>query len=255
MNKSKPLLMNGTKIQNDIIINNRVDSDDSFEVYSLNGDKGYLYIFKDIERKDIVNTRKRHNIIDVKTLEGEYLGVIFDDYSRTIESNIKKEITELVGLDSVAGMKKLKELLISEVINPLKDPEKYKKFKIGIPNGILLYGPPGCGKTYTVTKLAEELGYNYIYVKGSDVSSPYIHGGVEKISRLFDKARSMAPTILFFDDFEALVPDRDRLFGESSHKQEEINQYLEKKWNTLSHYKINLTEFNQNETNDKTIIR
>jgi transitional endoplasmic reticulum ATPase len=218
--------MNGYKINDDYSVNSRIDADDNCDIYSLKEDKGYLYLFKDLKKAEVINSRDRYKIIYVKTLEGEKLGVISDDYSRNIENKIRKEITELVGLDSVAGMKALKELLINEVINPLLHPEKYTKFKLGIPNGILLYGPPGCGKTYTVRKLAEELGYNYIEVKAADVSSPYIHGGVEKISRVFDRARAASPSILFFDEIEGLVPNRDGLGGSESYKQEEINQFL-----------------------------
>ena len=226
MAPTRPALMNGTKISDEYTISNRIDTDETFDVYSLEKGMGYLYLFKDIEKKDVIENRGRYKVIVLDTIYGKNPAVVDHDYSRKIEQKIRKEITQLIGLDSVAGMKKLKELLINEVINPLQHPEKYKKFKLGIPNGILLYGPPGCGKTFTVRKLAEELGYNYIEVKASDVASSYIHGGVEKISRLFDRARASAPSILFFDEIEGLVPNRDSLSGTESYKQEEINQFL-----------------------------
>lgn len=224
---TKPALMNGTKISSDLIVNSRVDSSAAFDVYSLENDKGYLYVFKDIDRTSIINSRKKYKIINVNTIFGERTAVIDSDYSRKIESRIRKELTELVGFDSVAGMKQLKETLTNDVIKPLLDPEKYEKFKLGIPNGILLYGPPGCGKTYIVRKLAEELSYNFIEVKASDIGSSYIHGSVEKISRVFDQAKATAPSIIFFDEIEGLVPNRDTLGETGSYKQEEVNQFLE----------------------------
>ncbi len=222
----RPALMNNTEVADDLTIKNRIDSDETFDIYSLEDDKGYLYLFKNLEKNNIINSRHRYKVIYLDTFYGKRPAVIDPEYSRKIQEKIRKELTELVGLDSVAGMKELKELLINEVINPLLNPEKYVKFKLGIPNGILLYGPPGCGKTYIVRKLAEELGYNYVEVKASDIGSSYIHGSVEKISRVFDRARSLSPSILFFDEIEGLVPNRDNLGETGSYKQEEVNQFL-----------------------------
>jgi len=130
------------------------------------------------------------------------------------------------GLGSVAGMKELKQLLIAEVINPLKNPEKFKRFKVSIPNGIILYGPPGCGKTFIVRKLAEELGYNFFEVKHSDLAAPFIHGAVGNIGKTFEMAKQNAPAIIFFDEISGLVPDRKNLNDGSSHKEEEVNEFL-----------------------------
>lgn len=255
MTSNRPSLMNGAKVNDYITVNNRIDSDSSFDIYSIVNDDGYLYVFKDLSKADIVNSRDRQDIIFVDTLDGSKAAVFNKEYSRKIESKIRKEITELVGLDSVAGMQDLKALLVNEVINPLLHPEKYIKFKLGIPNGILLYGPPGCGKTYTVRKLAEELGYNYIEVKASDVGSSYVHGGVEKISRVFDRARVSAPTILFFDEIEGLVPNRDILTGSDNYKQEEINQFLTEMNDSGSSNVLVVGATNRPNLIDKAILR
>lgn len=127
------------------------------------------------------------------------------------------------GLKGVAGMKELKKLLISDVINPLRHPERFKKFKVGIPNGILLYGPPGCGKTFIVKKLAEELNYAFFDVTHSDLATPFIHGSVGNIGKVFSQAQENAPAIIFFDEISGLIPDRSKLHEFSSHKEEEIN--------------------------------
>lgn len=128
------------------------------------------------------------------------------------------------GLKDVAGMEDLKEMLRNDVIGPLEDRKLYEEYKVSIPNGLLLYGPPGCGKTYIARKFAVEVGYQFIEVKPSDVGSKYIHGAQEKIAGLFKKAKENAPTILFIDELDALMPSRDQDLhhGHAS----EVNEFL-----------------------------
>ena len=128
------------------------------------------------------------------------------------------------GFADVAGMDDLKQLLRSSVINILKNTERAKKYKLTIPNGMLLYGPPGCGKSFFAEKFAEETGYNYLYVKSSDLASIYVHGSQEKIGQLFSEARAKAPTIICFDEFDSLVPHRDKMNNAS--QSGEVNEFL-----------------------------
>ena len=128
------------------------------------------------------------------------------------------------GFSDVAGMEEIKSLMQKKIINVLKDPERAKKFKIQIPNGMLLYGPPGCGKSFIAEKFAEEAGYNYVFVKSSDLASIYVHGSQEKIGQLFEEARANAPTIINFDEFEALVPNRSKINNTS--ESGEVNEFL-----------------------------
>ena len=71
------------------------------------------------------------------------------------------------GFAGVAGMEELRQLLRAKVINVLQDRERALKYRLAIPNGMLLYGPPGCGKTFIAEKFAEETGFNYTVVKSS----------------------------------------------------------------------------------------
>lgn len=128
------------------------------------------------------------------------------------------------GFDEVAGMESLKKRLNEEVIDLLKNPDKYKKLRVQIPNGILLYGPPGCGKTFIGEKFAEELGCNYMYIHCSDVASPYIHGGQGKISEIFQQARENAPSVVFLDELDAMLADRSRHNNVS--ESGEVNEFL-----------------------------
>ena len=130
------------------------------------------------------------------------------------------------GLGKVAGMHALKELLRREVVNPVRNPAPYRRYGLSIPNGILLYGPPGCGKTYIARQLAEELGHYFVEIIPSALASPFIHQSVINIRELFEAAAEQAPAVVFIDEFEALVPSRGELGGHQQYKAEEVNEFL-----------------------------
>ena len=128
------------------------------------------------------------------------------------------------GFADIAGMDDLKEMLRKRVILILKDRELAEKYKLTPPNGMLLYGPPGCGKSFFAEKFAEETGFNFILVKASDLGSIYIHGSQGKIADLFKKAEENAPSVLCFDEFDAFVPSRSGDLG--SNQAGEVNEFL-----------------------------
>ncbi len=128
------------------------------------------------------------------------------------------------GFDDVAGMNEIKQMLKHDVIDRLRDIDKAKRYKLTIPNGIMLYGPPGCGKSFIAEKFAEEAGYHFKLIKSSDLASVYIHGSQGRIAALFNDARTNAPTILCFDEFDALVPIRGSHGNE--YQSGEVNEFL-----------------------------
>ena len=149
--------------------------------------------------------------------------------SRQLSSSVKdkeqhRNIRRGNGFADIAGMDDLKEKIRYDIINVLNDSERAKGLGITIPNGILLYGPPGCGKTFFAEKCAEEMQCHFMYVKCSDVASPYIHGGQEKIARLFEEAREKSPTLLFLDEVDALL--RTRTKQQNASESGEINEFL-----------------------------
>jgi transitional endoplasmic reticulum ATPase len=143
------------------------------------------------------------------------------DFSKSFEA---KSLIDKKGFPGVAGMEELKEVLYSEIILPLQQKELYEKYKIQLPNGILLYGPPGCGKTFIAKKLSEEINYTFVEVKPSDLASIYVHGTQQKIAELFKKAKEQAPSILFFDEIDAMIPSRQNDL--SHHYSSEVNEFL-----------------------------
>lgn len=222
---TKPILYNGFKVKDGLIVKNRVERIFFTEVYLLSNDK-YLYIFTNIKPEEIVDRGKKYDIITIHLDGKKYLGVIIEEHSHEKITAIIDDLTVLRGFDCVAGMKELKALLISDVIDPLLNPEKFKKFKLSIPNGILLYGPPGCGKTFIVKKLAEELGYNFVELNPSSVATSYVHGAVGNIGKVFEMAKLQAPSIVFIDEIEGLIPKREELSSSADIKKEEISEFL-----------------------------
>lgn len=113
------------------------------------------------------------------------------------------------GFDLVAGMQALKDILYNDVIRALQEKSLYEKYGLTIPNGILLYGPPGCGKTFFSEKLAEEIAYNFIILNPSDIQSKFINATQENIKKIFDEAEKNAPTVIFIDELDAILPSRE----------------------------------------------
>lgn len=128
------------------------------------------------------------------------------------------------GFDLIAGMHELKETLYQDIIRPLSEPDLYKQYGVSPPNGMLLYGPPGCGKTYIAQKLAEEIGYHFIEVKPADLASIFINKAQEKIGKMFKEAEEEAPTLIFIDEADAVLPSRDGRFNQ--HLSLEVNEFL-----------------------------
>lgn len=140
--------------------------------------------------------------------------------TRTLKSVKKGE-----GFKSIAGMQELKDLIKRDVIDALVEKERYAEFGLSIPNGMLLYGPPRCGKTFFAEKLAEEVGYNFYNIKPSDIQSKWVNATQENIKNLFDEARKNAPSIVFIDELDALVPNRENP-GVNHMNTSAVNEFL-----------------------------
>lgn len=128
------------------------------------------------------------------------------------------------GFAAIAGMDELKDILREEVIEPLHNPEEYKRYGVGIPNGMLLYGPPGCGKTFFAKHFAEEVGFNFMCITSAVLKSRYVNATQENIAKMFKEAEEKAPTIIFIDEMNELVPNREDNVHEMS--KSAVNEML-----------------------------
>lgn len=113
------------------------------------------------------------------------------------------------GFAAVAGMEELKQKMREEVIEPLHNPEEYHRYGVTIPNGMLLYGPPGCGKTFFAKHFAEEVGFCFMCITPATLKSRYVNATQENIAKMFKEAEENAPTVIFIDEMNELVPNRD----------------------------------------------
>lgn len=158
------------------------------------------------------------------------------------------------GFADVAGMDDIKAMLQQKVLFLLKNPEKAQKYKLTPPNGMLLYGPPGCGKTFFAEKFAEEASLNYIFIKASDVGSSYIHGSQGKIAQLFNEAEQKAPSVICFDEFDAMVPRRSGAEA-SALMNPEVNEFLSQMNNCSQRGIFIIGTTNQKELIDPAVLR
>lgn len=125
------------------------------------------------------------------------------------DKKIKTQKAKGKGFDAIAGMKELKAQLQLDVIDALHKPEEYAKYGVTIPNGMLLYGPPGCGKTFFAKHFAEEVGFNFMLATPSTLKSRFVNATQENIAKMFQEAEKNAPTIIFIDEINELLPNRD----------------------------------------------
>ncbi|MBR7022596.1 MAG: AAA family ATPase [Bacteroidales bacterium] len=126
------------------------------------------------------------------------------------------------GFDNVTGRDELKEQLRKEVLFALQNPEKAKLYKLPAINGVLLYGPPGCGKSLVLESFAEELGFNYSIIKGVEMGHIYQDGVLDNLQRVFDAAEIKAPFVLCFDEIEFIAPNPNGE-GEDSNITQQIS--------------------------------
>lgn len=110
--------------------------------------------------------------------------------------------------EDIGGNAVIKQKLKQAVEWPLKHPEAFQRLGIRPPKGILMYGPPGCSKTLVARALATESGLNFLAVKGPELFSKWVGESEKAVRQVFQKARAAAPSIVFFDEIDALAARR-----------------------------------------------
>jgi len=136
----------------------------------------------------------------------------------------KPPAAEGVRFEDVGGMTDLKKTLRLHIIEPFLRPSLFARFKKQAGGGILLYGPPGCGKTMIARAIANECNASFVSVGISEVLDMWIGGSERNLAALFEKARAQKPCVLFFDELDALAFSRSK--AHSEHSRTVVNEFL-----------------------------
>lgn len=127
---------------------------------------------------------------------------------------------------TLVGRPALTQFLREHIIDIIENSERYKALNIDFPSAIILHGPPGCGKTFAIDRLIDYLGWPAFQIDASSVASPYIHDTSKKVAEVFAEAIKNAPSIVIMDEMESFVSDRQMGSGSSSHRVEEVAEFL-----------------------------
>ena len=186
--------------------------------------------------EDGLATNPEKRIDCVRTLKARLENALAEYYEEQYEEEAQEKeeaeedkvenasSSEGAGFEDIAGMYEWKESITDRFLLPLRHKEVARKYGVTMPNGFLLWGPSGNGKTYCVSRLAHEAGIAYRIVKPSDLGSIYIHGAQTRISELFSSAKESAPIILAFDEADAIIPDRNQI--DTTAYAGETNEFL-----------------------------
>ncbi|KAM0688726.1 spermatogenesis associated protein 5 [Conglomerata obtusa] len=190
-------------------------------------------IYSDLLSKPVENISYLLNNVKLGNKNGknktnEKFMLCYDDFKKMLKKNvfdIKNEIIRKsnVSFDDIGGYDTVKQTLREAVIWPLTYKETYKKLGIGIPKGIILYGPPGCAKTLLAKAISNESKMSFYSVKGSELESKYVGDTTMRIQDLFKKARAARPCIIFIDEIDAVV---HHSISDASHSKKAVAAFL-----------------------------
>ena len=131
-----------------------------------------------------------------------------------------------IDFDDVGGMEDLKQTLIESIINPLEQPELYDRYGLGTVNGVLLYGPPGTGKTFITRALAGKMGFSYIELEASDLTSSLVGEAADNVADVFEAAKANQPCLVFLDEIDAIATERSGGMQKTMSESQMITQFL-----------------------------
>ena len=130
---------------------------------------------------------------------------------KTVQPSSKREgfaTVPDVSWSDIGALSSIREELTMSILEPISHPERFEQLGLSMPAGVMLYGPPGCGKTLLAKAIANESGANFISVKGPELLDKYVGESERAVRQVFQRARASSPCIVFFDELDSLCPRR-----------------------------------------------
>ncbi|CAD7961617.1 unnamed protein product [Amoebophrya sp. A120] len=182
--------------------------------------------------------REKMDLIDLEeeTIDAEILDsmAVTQDHFNTAmgvcnPSSLRETVVEVpnVKWDDIGGLEDTKRSLQEMILYPIDHPEKFEKFGMSPSHGVLFYGPPGCGKTMMAKAVASECSANFVSIKGPELLTMWFGESEANVREVFDKARSAAPCVLFFDELDSIGTARGSSAGDAGGAGDRVmNQLL-----------------------------
>uniref|UniRef100_A0A8D3C8I3 Nuclear VCP like n=1 Tax=Scophthalmus maximus TaxID=52904 RepID=A0A8D3C8I3_SCOMX len=176
----------------------------------------------------LLNLLKSIDSLSEEQLAG--LSILMSDFQTSLSSiqpSAKREgfaTVPDVTWENVGALQDIREELTMAILAPVRSPEQFKALGLSAPSGVLLAGPPGCGKTLLAKAVANESGLNFISVKGPELLNMYVGESERAVRQVFQRGRNSAPCVIFFDEIDALCPRRSG--HESGSSVRVVNQLL-----------------------------
>lgn len=210
-----------------------------------NPDKGGMDVDGEVQDGEVQSASQDHHLLanrvqvsDVLRLQTEPLSeeqlaplsITMEDFEAAIskvQPSSKREgfaTIPDVSWDDVGALDDIRKELELSIVAPIEYPERFKSYGLSAPTGILLYGPPGCGKTLLAKAVANESGANFISIKGPELLNKFVGESERAVRQVFARARASSPCVIFFDELDALCPKRDN--GSNSSSERVVNQLL-----------------------------
>lgn len=177
---------------------------------------------------------------------------------KTVENELAEDdvlVPAITESFTLIGRPELEQFFNDNIIDIVLHQEQYKRMGISFPGATILYGPPGCGKTYAVEKLSEYLGWRRFDIDSSTIASSYIHDTSKKISEVFHEAIKAAPSILVIDEMEAFLSDRSMAGPSGTHHVEEVAEFLRRIPEAISKGVLVFAMTNMIDSIDPAILR
>ena len=156
---------------------------------------------------------------------------------------------------SLPGRPDLEAFLNEYVIDIIENPERYNTLGIEFPTAIVLYGPPGCGKTFAVERLVDYLDWPIFHIDSNSVGSPYIHETSRRVGEIFDQAMNSSPSMVIIDEMESYLSDRQIHESTGLHRVEEVAEFLRRIPDANKHHVLVIGMTNRLEMIDSAILR